>query len=64
MRKTPTTVPSAHQYGGRSKAGEAAAAGISAIIQPGGSVRDEEVIAAADRHDIAMVLTGRRQFRH
>jgi phosphoribosylaminoimidazolecarboxamide formyltransferase/IMP cyclohydrolase len=43
---------------------EAAAAGISAIIQPGGSVRDEEVIAAADRHDIAMVLTGRRQFRH
>jgi phosphoribosylaminoimidazolecarboxamide formyltransferase/IMP cyclohydrolase len=43
---------------------EAAAAGISAIIQPGGSVRDEEVVAAADRHDIAMVLTGRRQFRH
>jgi phosphoribosylaminoimidazolecarboxamide formyltransferase/IMP cyclohydrolase len=43
---------------------EAAAAGVTAIIQPGGSVRDEEVIAAADRHDIAMVLTGRRQFRH
>jgi phosphoribosylaminoimidazolecarboxamide formyltransferase/IMP cyclohydrolase len=43
---------------------EAAAAGVSAIIQPGGSVRDQEVIAAADRHDIAMVLTGRRQFRH
>jgi phosphoribosylaminoimidazolecarboxamide formyltransferase/IMP cyclohydrolase len=43
---------------------EAAAAGVTAIIQPGGSVRDEEVIAAADRHDMAMVLTGRRQFRH
>jgi phosphoribosylaminoimidazolecarboxamide formyltransferase/IMP cyclohydrolase len=43
---------------------EAAAAGITAIVQPGGSVRDDEVIAAADRHDIAMVLTGRRQFRH
>ncbi len=43
---------------------EAAAAGVTAIIQPGGSVRDDEVIAAADRHDIAMVLTGRRQFRH
>jgi len=43
---------------------EAAAAGVTAIIQPGGSVRDEEVLAAADRHDIAMVLTGHRQFRH
>jgi phosphoribosylaminoimidazolecarboxamide formyltransferase/IMP cyclohydrolase len=42
----------------------AAHAGIQAIVQPGGSVRDEEVIAAADRHGIAMVLTGRRQFRH
>ena len=43
---------------------EAAAAGVTAIVQPGGSVRDQEVIAAANRHDIAMVLTGRRQFRH
>jgi phosphoribosylaminoimidazolecarboxamide formyltransferase/IMP cyclohydrolase len=43
---------------------EAAKAGITAIIQPGGSVRDAEVIAAADRHGIAMVLTGKRQFRH
>jgi phosphoribosylaminoimidazolecarboxamide formyltransferase/IMP cyclohydrolase len=43
---------------------EAAAAGVTAIIQPGGSVRDADVIAAADRHGIAMVLTGRRQFRH
>jgi phosphoribosylaminoimidazolecarboxamide formyltransferase/IMP cyclohydrolase len=43
---------------------EAAAAGVTAIIQPGGSVRDAEVIAAADRHGIAMVITGKRQFRH
>jgi phosphoribosylaminoimidazolecarboxamide formyltransferase/IMP cyclohydrolase len=42
----------------------AAASGIAAVIQPGGSVRDEEVIAAADEHGIAMVFTGRRLFRH
>ena len=42
----------------------AAAAGIRAVIQPGGSMRDAEVIAAADEHDIAMVFTGRRHFRH
>ena len=42
----------------------AASAGVRAIIQPGGSVRDAEVIAAADEHGIAMVLTGVRQFRH
>ncbi|MFT4993289.1 MAG: phosphoribosylaminoimidazolecarboxamide formyltransferase/IMP cyclohydrolase [Paraglaciecola sp.] len=42
----------------------AAAAGISAIIQPGGSMRDEEVIAAADEHGIAMVFTGMRHFKH
>jgi phosphoribosylaminoimidazolecarboxamide formyltransferase/IMP cyclohydrolase len=42
----------------------AAVAGVTAIIQPGGSVRDEEVIAAADEHGIAMVFTGRRVFRH
>jgi phosphoribosylaminoimidazolecarboxamide formyltransferase/IMP cyclohydrolase len=42
----------------------AAAAGVTSIIQPGGSVRDAEVIAAADAHGIAMVLTGHRQFRH
>ena len=42
----------------------AAEAGIAAIVQPGGSVRDAEVIEAANRHDIAMVMTGRRQFRH
>jgi phosphoribosylaminoimidazolecarboxamide formyltransferase/IMP cyclohydrolase len=42
----------------------AAAAGATAAIQPGGSVRDEEVIAAANAHDIAMVFTGVRHFRH
>lgn len=42
----------------------AAEAGISAIIQPGGSIRDDEVIAAADAADIAMVFTGIRHFRH
>ena len=43
---------------------EAAKAGVAAIIQPGGSVRDAETIAAADEHGMAMVLTGHRQFRH
>lgn len=42
----------------------AAKAGIRAVIQPGGSMRDSEVIAAADEHDIAMVFTGRRHFKH
>jgi phosphoribosylaminoimidazolecarboxamide formyltransferase/IMP cyclohydrolase len=42
----------------------AAQAGVRAIIQPGGSIRDEEVIAAADEADIAMVFTGVRHFRH
>lgn len=41
-----------------------AAAGATAVVQPGGSVRDAEVIAAADEHDIAMIFTGRRHFRH
>ncbi|WP_445366296.1 bifunctional phosphoribosylaminoimidazolecarboxamide formyltransferase/IMP cyclohydrolase [Microbulbifer sp. ANSA001] len=42
----------------------AAAVGIQAVIQPGGSMRDEEVIAAADEHNMAMVFTGMRHFRH
>ncbi|HSW11600.1 MAG TPA: bifunctional phosphoribosylaminoimidazolecarboxamide formyltransferase/IMP cyclohydrolase [Solimonas sp.] len=42
----------------------AAAAGITAVIQPGGSMRDNEVIAAADEHGMAMVFTGVRHFRH
>jgi len=43
---------------------QAAAAGITAVIEPGGSMRDEEVIAAADQHGMAMVFTGMRHFRH
>ena len=43
---------------------QAADAGVSAIVQPGGSVRDEEVIQAADEFNIAMIFTGMRQFRH
>jgi phosphoribosylaminoimidazolecarboxamide formyltransferase / IMP cyclohydrolase len=39
-------------------------AGATAVIQPGGSMRDDEVIAAADAHGIAMVFTGVRHFRH
>jgi len=46
---------------GLDQAGEA---GITAVIQPGGSMRDDEVIAAADEHNIAMVFTGMRHFRH
>jgi phosphoribosylaminoimidazolecarboxamide formyltransferase/IMP cyclohydrolase len=43
---------------------EAAAAGISAVIQPGGSLRDNESIEVADKNGIAMVFTGMRHFRH
>ena len=43
---------------------KAASSGIAAIIQPGGSIKDEEVIAAANEHGIAMVFTGMRHFRH
>jgi phosphoribosylaminoimidazolecarboxamide formyltransferase/IMP cyclohydrolase len=41
-----------------------ARAGVTAVIHPGGSLRDDEVIAAANEHDMAMVLTGIRHFRH
>ena len=41
-----------------------AAGGIAAVAQPGGSLRDDEVIAAANEHGIAMVFTGERQFQH
>ena len=43
---------------------EAADAGIEAVIQPGGSVNDEDVIDAADDHDMAMAFTGQRAFKH
>ena len=42
----------------------AAKAGITAIIQPGGSIRDEESIQAADEHGMAMIFTGVRHFKH
>jgi phosphoribosylaminoimidazolecarboxamide formyltransferase/IMP cyclohydrolase len=42
----------------------AAEAGATAVIQPGGSMRDDEVIAAADKAGLAMVFTGQRHFRH
>ncbi|KZY83094.1 hypothetical protein A3742_17765 [Oleiphilus sp. HI0071] len=42
----------------------AADAGIACVIQPGGSMRDEEVIKAADEHEMAMIFTGMRHFRH
>jgi phosphoribosylaminoimidazolecarboxamide formyltransferase/IMP cyclohydrolase len=42
----------------------AARAGVTAIVQPGGSVKDDEVITAADKHGIAMVFTGKRHFKH
>ncbi|HYV20732.1 MAG TPA: bifunctional phosphoribosylaminoimidazolecarboxamide formyltransferase/IMP cyclohydrolase [Verrucomicrobiae bacterium] len=43
---------------------EAAKAGVTAVVQPGGSIRDEEIIAAADEHGMAMVVTALRHFRH
>jgi len=43
---------------------QVAVAGATAVVQPGGSIRDAEVIAAADEHNLAMVFTGRRHFRH
>ena len=43
---------------------EAAKVGVTAVIQPGGSVRDQEVIDAADEHNIAMLFTGMRHFKH
>jgi phosphoribosylaminoimidazolecarboxamide formyltransferase/IMP cyclohydrolase len=42
----------------------AAEVGITAVVQPGGSTRDEEIVRAADEHGMAMVFTGRRHFRH
>ena len=41
-----------------------AEAGATAVVQPGGSVRDQEVIDAANEHGVAMIFTGRRHFRH
>ena len=43
---------------------EAAKAGVTAVIQPGGSIRDKEVIEAVNEHEMAMVFTGIREFKH
>jgi phosphoribosylaminoimidazolecarboxamide formyltransferase/IMP cyclohydrolase len=48
----------------RDSVDEAARAGVRAIVQPGGSMRDAEVVAACDEHDLALVVTGERHFRH
>jgi phosphoribosylaminoimidazolecarboxamide formyltransferase/IMP cyclohydrolase len=48
----------------RDSVDQAVEAGVKAIVQPGGSIRDAEVIAAADEHGVAMIFTGQRQFRH
>jgi phosphoribosylaminoimidazolecarboxamide formyltransferase/IMP cyclohydrolase len=48
----------------RDSVDEAAGKGITAIISPGGSIRDKEVIEAADEADLAMIFTGIRHFRH
>ncbi|HEY6329074.1 MAG TPA: bifunctional phosphoribosylaminoimidazolecarboxamide formyltransferase/IMP cyclohydrolase [Blastocatellia bacterium] len=59
-----TVVASDAYFPFRDGVDEAARAGITALIQPGGSIRDNEVIAAADDHDLAMVFTGIRHFKH
>ena len=79
MSRVESTALAAQRSGGRSKGAvcasdaffpfrdgldAAVAAGAAAVIQPGGSVRDEEVIAAADEHGVPMVFTGTRHFRH
>jgi phosphoribosylaminoimidazolecarboxamide formyltransferase / IMP cyclohydrolase len=48
----------------RDNVDEAAKAGVTALVQPGGSMRDQESIAACDEHGLAMVFTGFRHFRH
>jgi phosphoribosylaminoimidazolecarboxamide formyltransferase/IMP cyclohydrolase len=63
-RATGTVCASDAMFPFRDGLDAAVAAGAVAVIHPGGSVRDEEVIAAADEHGIPMVFTGRRHFRH
>jgi phosphoribosylaminoimidazolecarboxamide formyltransferase/IMP cyclohydrolase len=79
MSRLDSAFIAAHKAGERSQGGvvasdaffpfrdgvdEAAKAGITAVIQPGGSKNDEEVIAACNEHGMAMIFTGRRHFRH
>ena len=79
MSRVDSSMIAAHKADGRAKGGAvgsdaffpfrdgvdaAAEAGIRAIIQPGGSKKDDEVVAAADEHDMAMIFTGMRHFKH
>ena len=64
LRPEGTTAASDAFFPFRDAVDELAEAGITCIVQPGGSVRDAEAIAAADEHGISMVFTGRRHFKH
>jgi phosphoribosylaminoimidazolecarboxamide formyltransferase/IMP cyclohydrolase len=64
LNLTGSAVASDAFYPFRDGVDEAAKAGAKAVIQPGGSIKDEEVIAAADEHGMAMVFTGMRHFKH
>lgn len=64
FKSVPTVMASDAFFPFRDNVDKAAEAGVAAIIQPGGSIKDEEVIRAADEHKIAMVFTGVRHFRH
>ena len=64
VRATEAGAIAAARLMGRGDRNGADQAAVTAIIQPGGSVRDEMAIEVADRHHMAMVFTGRRHFRH
>ncbi len=64
MRRPGAVLGSDAYFPFRDGVDQAVEAGVKAIVQPGGSIRDAEVIAAADEHGVAMVFTGQRQFRH
>ncbi|MBI5286284.1 MAG: bifunctional phosphoribosylaminoimidazolecarboxamide formyltransferase/IMP cyclohydrolase, partial [Deltaproteobacteria bacterium] len=64
LKSVPSVMASDAFFPFRDAIDKAAEAGITAIIQPGGSIRDKDVIQAADEHNIAMVFTGMRHFRH
>ena len=63
-QKQPLVLASDAFFPFRDSLDEAARLGVTAVIQPGGSVRDSEVVVAADEHGMAMLLTGMRHFKH
>ena len=63
-RRAALPAPAMRSFPFRDNVDVLAAHGVTAIIQPGGSVRDDESIQACDDHGIAMVFTGTRHFRH